>query len=214
MRNYDNIQFVSLRKEIEGDANKQHDGLTDCYRNFWRYGKSKIFTSGENEYDVVLTEKKFDEKKTKEQFDINQKYAVLKAKLESVLIRNDKDKNMCNELNMSDVIFDMAKKYDTDYYIVFDETPKHPFVFKDITKFKILYKQTKYKKGEKIFEYFVPNIINVKGKAETPDPNLTYPVIMVSEKFNSELGMNNLTMSQIKNIYYTYYANTRLSSTV
>lgn len=154
------------------------------------------------------------EKLSEDLLRLTKKYVPLRSKLESVIIKNTKDAEMCNELNMSDVIFDMKKKYDTDYYIVFEEEPKNQFVFKDTTKFKILYKQIKYKKekGESTKEstYYEPNIINVKYKVPTPDPNLTYPIMMISEKFNDVLGVNNLTMEQTKNIYNAYYMNCRV----
>lgn len=50
-RNFEHIQFETIRKRIDGKYNSLHDELTECYYKFWKKGLSKPFQG----YDVQKT---------------------------------------------------------------------------------------------------------------------------------------------------------------
>ena len=50
-RNFDKIQYEGYRKVVDGKYTKLHDDLSDCYYNFWKLGKSKVFDAGMTKYD-------------------------------------------------------------------------------------------------------------------------------------------------------------------
>jgi len=54
-RNFDGVEFESLRKVVDEKFNVLHDELSVCYYDFWRHEKSKVFDSGYAKYDVQST---------------------------------------------------------------------------------------------------------------------------------------------------------------
>ncbi len=63
-RNWDGIEFEELRRKVDPLFNQLHDELSDCYYNYWRYGKSKPFVVKGKVFDVQETPEK-----SKELFD-------------------------------------------------------------------------------------------------------------------------------------------------
>lgn len=113
-------------------------------------------------------------------------------------------KTRVDKLINTDVVYDSKKEFDTDYYIEFtDEIIENPKFDDYGKKYRIISKMISYSKGSKKIEYFIPNFINVKGRAENVNTDKLYPIIMLSTRFNKDLGRNNLenwqTMNLIKN---------------
>lgn len=108
--------------------------------------------------------------------------------------RGKVDKNpWINRMVNNDVIYDKKREFCTDYYIeFFDEIPENVKHADNGVKYRILSKLIKYGKNGKESEYFIPNFINVKSRAEDIDGTKLYPVLMLSTRFNAELGFNNL----------------------
>jgi len=52
-RNYDRVQYESLRRAVDSQYTALHDELSDCYYNYWRDGKSKIFMFADREWDKL-----------------------------------------------------------------------------------------------------------------------------------------------------------------
>jgi hypothetical protein len=134
----------------------------------------------------------------------NGKYMSFLNGLSNTYISKD-IKNSVDYLINNDVVYDKDKKYETDYYIEFlgDEIPDNIKFDDNNKKYRIINRLTKYTKGDKEYEYFIPNFINVKSRAVVNQDKL-YPVLMLSTRFNKELGSNNLenwqAMIIIKNI--------------
>ena len=132
------------------------------------------------------------------------KYTTFLKTMQDTYIPNEKIKQV-NHLINNDVVYDNTKKFETDYYIEFlsDEIPA-TIKYDDYNKkYRIISRLSKYGKNGKESEYFIPNFINVKCRTEVNHDKL-YPVIMLSTRFNKDLGNNNLenwqAMIIIKNI--------------
>ena len=121
--------------------------------------------------------------------ETNSKYLTFLNAMSKLYIKDDKKIEI---LINNDVVYDKSRTYDADYYIEFYEDLE--FVKKDdyLKKYRILAKMCVYAKEGKRSEFFIPNFINVKGRADNVDESKIYPVIMLSTRFNNELGLNNL----------------------
>lgn len=135
----------------------------------------------------------------------NGKYCSFLNGLMNVYINTELKKKV-NALINNDVIIDRNKQFDTDYYIEFydeiTDTIKYdnyqPNKMETKQGYRILNKMKKYAKEDQpdgtrfIPEYFIPNFINVKGRAENVNTDKLFPVMMLSTRFNKDLGNNNL----------------------
>jgi hypothetical protein len=129
-------------------------------------------------------------------------------------LKNNKDINTINILNMADVIIDRRvdckyplpevqtkiksyekKVLDTDYYIYIEG--KIPNFIDYNNGYKVYYKQKDFK-GKNT--YYEPHFINVKQTPIELDETNLYPVIMFSDKFN--FGNNHMDLNQTKKLYY------------
>jgi hypothetical protein len=119
------------------------------------------------------------------------KYSTFLKAMQDNYISKEKMKQV-NHLINNDVVYDNTKKFETDYYIEFIEDIPDNIKFEDYgKKYRIISRLSKYGKKGKESEYFIPNFVNVKTRVEVNIEKL-YPVIMLSTRFNKELGNNNL----------------------
>ncbi len=133
----------------------------------------------------------------------NSKYLTFLNGMSKIYIDSETNKKIEPLIN-NDVIYDKDKKTDTDYYIEFFEDLKFIKKADYNIKYRILSKMEAYNKEGKISEYYIPNYINVKGRAENINMDKLYPVIMLSTRFNEELGINNLENWQALTLIKNY----------
>jgi hypothetical protein len=69
-RNYKDVQFGSVREQVEPVYTSLVDELSACYYDHWQLGESRPFvTKDGSSFDVVLTDGEFNPDATKELFD-------------------------------------------------------------------------------------------------------------------------------------------------
>lgn len=107
--------------------------------------------------------------------------------------------NHITYLSNSCVVFDDTKTWKTDYYVKFTDDCE---IYR---KDNIGYIHDMDKKNVEIYymsegRYYIPNIINVKHEVKNISNNL-YPVFMLSDEFNFEFGVNNLSFYETFILY-------------